>query len=34
MGLSRDDFIVKVKPEFEEEIVTFNDPKMFEQEKL
>ena len=30
MGLSRDDFIVKVKPEFEEEIVTFNDPKMFE----
>ena len=34
MGLSRDDFIVKVKPEFEEEIVTFNDPKMFEQEKI
>ncbi|WP_228730533.1 protein translocase subunit SecF [Psychrobacter sp. TAE2020] len=32
MGLSRDDFIVKVKPEFEEEIVNFNDPKMFEQE--
>ncbi len=30
MGLSRDDFVVKVKPEFEEEIVTFNDPKMFE----
>ena len=30
MGLSRDDFIVKVKPEFEDEIVTFNDPKMFE----
>lgn len=30
MGLSRDDFIVKVKPEFEEEIVTFDDPKMFE----
>ena len=30
MGLSRDDFIVKVKPKFEEEIVTFNDPKMFE----
>lgn len=30
MGLSRDDFIVKVKPEFEEEIVSFNDPKMFE----
>lgn len=34
MGLSRDDFIVKVKPEFEEEIVTFDDPKMFEQEKI
>lgn len=32
MGLSRDDFVVKVKPEFEEEIVTFNDPKMFEQD--
>ena len=32
MGLSRDDFIVKVKPEFEEEIVTFNDPKMFDQD--
>ena len=32
MGLSRDDFIVKVKPEFEDEIVTFNDPKMFEQD--
>lgn len=32
MGLSRDDFVVKVKPEFEEEIVTFNDPKMFEKE--
>ena len=32
MGLSRDDFVVKVKPEFEEEIVTFNDPKMYEQE--
>lgn len=32
MGLSRDDFIVKVKPEFEEEIVNFNDPKMFEQD--
>lgn len=28
MGLSRDDFVVKVKPEFEEEIVSFNDPKM------
>lgn len=27
MGLSREDFIVKVKPEFEEEMVTFNDPK-------
>lgn len=34
MGLSRDDFVVKVKPEFEEEIVTFNDPKMFEQDKV
>lgn len=32
MGLSRDDFIVKVKPEFEEEVVSFNDPKMFEQD--
>lgn len=32
MGLSRDDFVVKVNPEFEEEIVTFNDPKMFEQD--
>ncbi|TXD97717.1 protein translocase subunit SecF [Psychrobacter frigidicola] len=32
MGLSRDDFVVKVKPEFEEEIVSFNDPKMFEQD--
>ena len=32
MGLSREDFIVKVKPEFEEEIVTFNDPKMYEQD--
>lgn len=31
MGLSRDDFIVKVKPEFEEEIVSFDDPKMFEE---
>lgn len=30
MGLSRDDFVVKVKPEFEQEIVSFNDPKMFE----
>lgn len=26
MGLSRDDFIVKVKPEFAEEMVIFNDP--------
>ena len=34
MGLSRDDFIVKVKPEFEEEIVTFNDPKMFEKDNV
>lgn len=34
MGLSRDDFVVKVKPEFEEEIVTFNDPKMFEQDNI
>lgn len=34
MGLSRDDFVVKVKPEFEEEIVTFNDPKMFEQDNV
>ncbi|MGP9557795.1 protein translocase subunit SecF [Psychrobacter sp. AOP7-A1-24] len=34
MGLSRDDFIVKVKPEFEEEIVTFNDPKMSEQDNI
>jgi len=32
MGLSRDGFIVKVKPEFEEEIGTFNDPKMYEQD--
>ncbi|WP_296405083.1 protein translocase subunit SecF [Psychrobacter sp.] len=30
MGLSRDDFVVKVKPEFQEEVVTFNDPKSFE----
>jgi len=30
MGLSRDDFIVKVKPEFEEEVVSFNDPKMYQ----
>lgn len=34
MGLSRDDFVVKVKPEFEEEIVNFNDPKMFEQDNV
>jgi preprotein translocase subunit SecF len=34
MGLSRDDFVVKVKPEFEEEIVTFNDPKIFEQDNI
>ncbi len=27
MGLSRQDFIVNVKPEFEEEVVVFNDPK-------
>lgn len=37
MGLSRDDFVVKVKPEFEEEVVTFNDPKFnnadFEESK-
>ncbi|SJM72203.1 protein translocase subunit SecF [Psychrobacter piechaudii] len=30
MGLSRDDFVVKIKPEFQEEEVTFNDPKSFE----
>jgi preprotein translocase subunit SecF len=30
MGLSRDDFVVKVKPEFEEEVVSFNDPKMYQ----
>ena len=30
MGLSRDDFVVKIKPEFQEEVVTFNDPKAFE----
>lgn len=30
MGLSRDDFVVKIKPEFQEEVVTFNDPKSFE----
>lgn len=28
MGLSREDFVVNVKPEFAEEVVTFNDPKM------
>ncbi len=33
MGLSREDFIVKVKPEFEEEIVSFNDPKAFDYEE-
>jgi len=27
MGLSRQDFIVNVKSEFEEEVVVFNDPK-------
>ncbi|AWT48911.1 protein translocase subunit SecF [Psychrobacter sp. YP14] len=30
LGLSRDDFVVKVKPEFQEEVVSFNDPKAFE----
>lgn len=30
MGLSRDDFVVKVKPEFQEEVVSFNDPKSFQ----
>ena len=30
MGLSRDDFVVKIKPEIQEEVVTFNDPKSFE----
>ena len=30
MGLSRDDFVVKIKPEFQEEEVSFNDPKSFE----
>lgn len=30
MGLARDDFVVKIKPEFQEEVVTFNDPKSFE----
>lgn len=28
MGLSRDDFVVKVKPEFEEEVVVFADPDL------
>ena len=28
MGLSREDFVVKVKPEFEEEVVVFADPKL------
>lgn len=31
MGLSRDDFVVKIKPEFQEEVVSFNDPKSFEE---
>lgn len=31
MGLSRDDFVVKVKPEFEEEVVSFNDPKAYNE---
>lgn len=31
MGLSRDDFVVKVKPEFEEEVVSFQDPKAFNE---
>lgn len=31
MGLTRDDFVVKVKPEFEEEVVSFNDPKAFNE---
>lgn len=31
MGLSRDDFVVKVKPEFEEEVVSFQDPKAFSE---
>lgn len=33
MGLSREDFVVKVKPEFAEEEVTFNDPKAYEYEE-
>lgn len=28
MGLSREDFVVKVKPEFEEEVVVFADPDL------
>lgn len=28
MGLSREDFVVRVKPEFEEEVVIFADPKL------
>lgn len=28
MGLSREDFVVKIKPEFEEEVVVFADPKL------
>lgn len=28
MGLSREDFVVKVKPEFAEEVVVFADPKL------
>lgn len=28
MGLSREDFVVKVKPEFSEEVVIFADPKL------
>lgn len=31
MGLSRDDFVVKVKPEFEEEVVSFQDPRAFSE---
>ncbi|UNU74340.1 protein translocase subunit SecF [Moraxella nasovis] len=28
MGLSREDFVVKLKPEFEDEVVVFEDPKL------
>ena len=28
MGLSREDFVIKVKPEFSEEEVIFADPKL------